>query len=56
MTDTEFLRQGRAVIELEAAALSRLAGQLHASFDRACRALLACSGRVVVVGMGKSGH
>ncbi|MDP6948381.1 MAG: KpsF/GutQ family sugar-phosphate isomerase [Arenicellales bacterium] len=56
MTDTEFLRQGRAVIELEAAALSRLAGQLHASFDRACRVLLACSGRVVVVGMGKSGH
>ncbi|MDA8360666.1 MAG: KpsF/GutQ family sugar-phosphate isomerase [Gammaproteobacteria bacterium] len=47
---------GRRVIGLEADALGKLAAGLDLPFAAACRLLLACTGRVVVVGMGKSGH
>ena len=47
---------GRAVIETEAAAITALLGRLDERFERACRYLLECQGRIVVTGMGKSGH
>ncbi|MDA8389910.1 MAG: KpsF/GutQ family sugar-phosphate isomerase [Gammaproteobacteria bacterium] len=47
---------GRRVIGLEANALTKLAAGLDLAFAAACQLLLACRGRVVVVGMGKSGH
>ncbi len=47
---------GRAVIETEAAAVSALSARMDDAFVDACRYLLACEGRVVVLGMGKSGH
>ena len=43
-------------IHLEQAAIADLAGRIDDSFVHACRLILACPGRVVVVGMGKSGH
>ncbi|MDZ4731941.1 MAG: KpsF/GutQ family sugar-phosphate isomerase [Xanthomonadales bacterium] len=46
----------RAVIESEAAAISALAERIDAQFIAACEAMLACKGRIVVIGMGKSGH
>lgn len=45
----------RKVLETEAEAIRELIPRLDASFDAAVEALLACSGRVVVTGMGKSG-
>jgi len=57
MTDNATLQQlGRAVIELEAEALSALVPRLNEDFARACRLILDSPGRVVVTGMGKSGH
>lgn len=47
---------GRAVIETETAAVAELAGRIDASFAAACRHILDCRGRTVVIGMGKSGH
>ena len=46
----------RAVIETERNALERLLDRIDDSFVRACRHMLDCRGRIVVVGMGKSGH
>jgi arabinose-5-phosphate isomerase len=46
----------RAVIETEAEAVSRLLDRVDDQFLAACRLMLACSGRIVVIGMGKSGH
>jgi arabinose-5-phosphate isomerase len=46
---------GRKLIEVEAAAVAALAGRLDRDFDRVVEALLACRGRVLVTGMGKSG-
>lgn len=57
MTDSATLQaHGRAVIELEAASVAALADRINADFARACELILACSGRVIVTGMGKSGH
>jgi arabinose-5-phosphate isomerase len=50
------LRSARRTIEIEAAALAALQTRLDESFAHACQLCLACSGRVVVTGMGKSGH
>lgn len=47
---------GRAVIETETAAVAALAARIGDEFVAACRHMLACAGRIVVLGMGKSGH
>ena len=44
------------VIRTEAAAIAALETRIDDSFVRACELMLACNGRVVVTGMGKSGH
>jgi arabinose-5-phosphate isomerase len=45
----------RRVLEIEADAIRELIPRLDGSFDRAVETLLACPGRVVATGMGKSG-
>ncbi len=52
----DFKARGRRVLEIEAAAVASLAPRLDESFDRACQLCLDCRGRVIVTGMGKSGH
>ncbi|HTC43204.1 MAG TPA: KpsF/GutQ family sugar-phosphate isomerase [Candidatus Acidoferrales bacterium] len=49
------LDSARRVLRIEAQAISELLARLDASFDRAVDLLLACKGRAVVTGMGKSG-
>jgi arabinose-5-phosphate isomerase len=51
-----FLEAGRRVIAIEAAALTGLAHALDEHFAEAVALLLGASGRVIVSGMGKSGH
>lgn len=51
------LRQlGRAVIDTEAKAVAALCQRIDDNFVLACQYMLACQGRIVVLGMGKSGH
>jgi arabinose-5-phosphate isomerase len=52
----KFSQLGLAVIETEAQAVFELLQRIDNQFERACEMLLACKGRVVVTGMGKSGH
>ena len=47
---------GRKVLEIERDALSALIPRIGADFARACELMLKCQGRIVVTGMGKSGH
>jgi arabinose-5-phosphate isomerase len=57
LVDADQLRRmGRRVIATEAEAVAALAERIDGEFVAACRAMLACRGRVVVTGMGKSGH
>ncbi len=50
------IEMGREALRIEARAVAALVDRLGDDFGQACRMLLACSGRVVVSGMGKSGH
>jgi arabinose-5-phosphate isomerase len=49
------LETARRVLRIEAEALAELQKRLDGRFERAVELLLACKGRVVVTGMGKSG-
>jgi arabinose-5-phosphate isomerase len=55
-SDEALIDRGRRVLEAEAGAVTALVARLGADFARACRLMLACEGRIVVTGMGKSGH
>lgn len=55
-TDEKLCELGLAVIQTEAKAVADLASRINANFAHACRLLLNCQGRIVVIGMGKSGH
>jgi len=54
--DETLLAAGRRVLEIEARAVGALAARLDAPFVGACRLIAAAEGRVVVLGVGKSGH
>jgi arabinose-5-phosphate isomerase len=47
---------GRRALEIESQALTDLIPRIDADFARACALCLQCTGRVIVTGMGKSGH
>ena len=55
-SDSALRKSGVSVIETEARALSALVERVDGRFAAACRLMLSCRGRVVVTGMGKSGH
>ena len=50
------IEQAKRVLKIEADAVLRLIDRLDDGFDRAIDLILGCRGRVVVTGMGKSGH
>jgi arabinose-5-phosphate isomerase len=52
----KFIALGKAVIETEQMALKELIDRIDDKFVIACDLLLRCEGRIVVTGMGKSGH
>ncbi len=56
MNLTNFIDHGKKVIQLESEALEQLIERIGQPFNNACQLILACAGRVVIVGMGKSGH
>jgi len=55
-SDEQLLASARRALDIEARAVRALTPRLGAPFAHACRICLSCQGRVVVTGMGKSGH
>jgi len=55
-SDYNFKALAVAVIEAEKKAVAALAERIDDQFIHACQLMLACQGRVIVTGMGKSGH
>ncbi|MEQ1065047.1 KpsF/GutQ family sugar-phosphate isomerase [Acinetobacter sp. XH1741] len=53
---TDFQSSALATLRIEQQAIDVLATQIDDRFSRACEVLLQCKGRVVITGMGKSGH
>ena len=56
MTKHAYKELGLAVLKTESEAIAALCQRLDDNFDRACELILGCRGRIVVTGMGKSGH
>jgi arabinose-5-phosphate isomerase len=54
--DSPFISSALRTIEIENRAIAELLNRIDADFVKACEIILACKGRVVVIGMGKSGH
>ena len=55
-TNFDFIASARRTIEMECAAVTAMEQNLDQQFALACQTILQCRGRVVVTGMGKSGH
>jgi len=55
-SEEQALASARRTFDIEAAGLAALRERLDDAFVAACRVCLACRGRVIVSGMGKSGH
>jgi arabinose-5-phosphate isomerase len=51
-----FCRLGKAVVRIEQEAIAALEKRIDARFAKACEIFLNCQGRIVVMGIGKSGH
>lgn len=52
----DFQKVALETLRIEEQALEILATQIDERFDRACQIILQCKGRLVITGMGKSGH
>ena len=55
-TDFDFQQAGRQVLEIEREGLAQLDQYINEDFTHACETIFRCGGKVVVMGMGKSGH
>lgn len=56
VSDQQLIERACQVLAIEADAIQQLRHTIDAGFARACRMILACTGRVIVSGIGKSGH
>lgn len=56
VNDETLLEFGRNVFDIETRAIIASKERLDQRFVQACQRLLACKGRIIVVGLGKSGH
>ena len=55
MSDTKNIKIGKKVIQIEAQAVSAISDRLNEQFDGAVRSILDCKGRLIILGVGKSG-
>jgi arabinose-5-phosphate isomerase len=56
MSESHFISSARRVLDIERQAISEIQQYIDVSFETACQAMLDCTGRIIVIGMGKSGH
>ncbi|MEE4244927.1 MAG: KpsF/GutQ family sugar-phosphate isomerase [Kangiellaceae bacterium] len=55
-SSNNFIELGRSVIDIEKQAIEKLHNSINGDFSAACELIINSTGRVVVTGMGKSGH
>lgn len=56
MSESNFISSARRVLDIERQAISEIQQYIDVNFETACRTMLDCTGRIIVIGMGKSGH
>ena len=52
----DYIEVAKRVLDIESAAITGLKGTLNKSFIEACEACANCKGKIIVMGLGKSGH
>ena len=52
----DFIGIGKKVLDIESIAIAKLKDQLNNNFNIACQLCLDCAGKIIVMGIGKSGH
>ncbi len=55
-TEFDFISSGKRTINIEKRAVEALSERIDSTFSTACTTILNCQGKVVVMGVGKSGH
>jgi arabinose-5-phosphate isomerase len=56
MSLQDFITRGKQVLAIEKQAISQLEQYIDQNFQNACQLMFDCHGRIIVIGMGKSGH
>lgn len=56
MSEIDFQKTAKKVLEIERSGLANLEQYINDDFNQACELIFKCTGKVVVMGMGKSGH
>ena len=56
MNKSSFIESAKTVLGIEAEAINNIINNLDENFEYACQKIIECDGRVIVTGMGKSGH
>ncbi|AMA65007.1 Arabinose 5-phosphate isomerase KdsD [Candidatus Arsenophonus lipoptenae] len=56
MSDINFQKTAKKVLEIERNGLANLEQYINNDFNKACTLIFKCTGKVVIMGMGKSGH
>lgn len=56
MPPFDFITSGLRTVRIESDAVTALSQRLDQEFNKACELMLNCAGRIIVTGMGKSGH
>lgn len=56
LTPSELCQKGQAVVMAEAESIHALIDKIDHHFATSCELILNCKGRVIIIGMGKSGH
>lgn len=56
MNTFDFLSTAKNVLSLEAKSIENLVNSLDDNFNKICELILTCQGKLIVIGMGKSGH
>ncbi|WP_440054902.1 KpsF/GutQ family sugar-phosphate isomerase [Pseudoalteromonas sp. T1lg65] len=56
MTENQFITSGKQVFSTELEAVAEVQKFVDKNFAKACQLMFSCAGRIIVIGMGKSGH
>ena len=56
MKKTSYIKSAQRTLDIESKALIKLSKNIGEDFSRLCDALLSCKGKIITLGVGKSGH
>lgn len=56
MKKTSYIKSAKRTLDIESKAIIKLSKNLDQNFSKLCDALLSCKGKIITIGVGKSGH